>query len=291
MTASLKLPWQPLDPDGDGILARVVHDAGTEHVALFDTAEQARAVCDTMNRAAGVEAERSELAGELQAEHALVLECVHLLECWRDYQASRGVECGSPSAETDAFLRKWHCEPCPPLRTRAKVDAEIAEMVRDYVRDVGARDAFGSMERDRQKLLALVAEPTAPEIDPLHPTGRCTCSGEGRCDWCILACPGCSFRRCDCQCDPEVCSCEESERLKARVRELEGELAIELGISMGHQNQLTEVRKLLRALEHRLARIGEWADEYGSALVPRGADTYGEGIRACKAQVKALVSK
>jgi hypothetical protein len=61
----MKLPWEPIDPHGDGILARIVHDAGMGHVGVFDTAEQARAVCETMNRAAGVEAERSELAAEV----------------------------------------------------------------------------------------------------------------------------------------------------------------------------------------------------------------------------------
>ena len=58
---SLNLPWQPIDAHGDGILARIVHDAEFSHVGVFDTAEQARAVCETMNRAPGVEAERSEL--------------------------------------------------------------------------------------------------------------------------------------------------------------------------------------------------------------------------------------
>jgi hypothetical protein len=61
---SLKLPWEPIDAHGDGILARIVHDAEFGHIGVFDTAEQARSVCDTMNRAAGVEAERRELAAE-----------------------------------------------------------------------------------------------------------------------------------------------------------------------------------------------------------------------------------
>jgi len=24
-----------------------------------------------------------------------------------------------------------------------------------------------------------------PKVDPLHPTGRCTCYGEGTCEWCV----------------------------------------------------------------------------------------------------------
>lgn len=27
--------------------------------------------------------------------------------------------------------------------------------------------------------------------DPLHPLGRCTCGGEGRCEWCTRPCPTC----------------------------------------------------------------------------------------------------
>ena len=29
------------------------------------------------------------------------------------------------------------------------------------------------------------------KLDPLHPTGRCTCHGEGTCEWCVLICPAC----------------------------------------------------------------------------------------------------
>ena len=25
-------------------------------------------------------------------------------------------------------------------------------------------------------------------VDPLHPFGRCTCAGEGRCAWCQIEC-------------------------------------------------------------------------------------------------------
>ncbi len=33
--------------------------------------------------------------------------------------------------------------------------------------------------------------PTKTYADPLHPYGRCTCTGEGRCAYCQLACPVC----------------------------------------------------------------------------------------------------
>ena len=33
-----------------------------------------------------------------------------------------------------------------------------------------------------------------PVPDPLHPTGRCTCAGEGRCEWCRKYEEPCSLR-------------------------------------------------------------------------------------------------
>ena len=39
-----------------------------------------------------------------------------------------------------------------------------------------------------------------------------------------------------------------------------------------------------------LGRLGVWADTYGAALVPHGPDTYGDGVRACKTQVKAILA-
>lgn len=36
--------------------------------------------------------------------------------------------------------------------------------------------------------------PPAPEADPFHPTGRCTCASEGTCERCRGGCPGCGAR-------------------------------------------------------------------------------------------------
>jgi endonuclease III len=33
--------------------------------------------------------------------------------------------------------------------------------------------------------------------DPLHPFGRCTCAGEGKCEWCQRLCPECAGGGCD----------------------------------------------------------------------------------------------
>lgn len=53
--------------------------------------------------------------------------------------------------------------------------------------------------------------------------------------------------------------------------------------------------RLIDTLPHRelvalIARINGWADQYGEALIPRGADTYGDGMREAKRQIKALVT-
>lgn len=39
----------------------------------------------------------------------------------------------------------------------------------------------------------LADKPTsvAAQADPLHPSGRCTCGGEGSCDWCMTHCLHC----------------------------------------------------------------------------------------------------
>jgi hypothetical protein len=35
----------------------------------------------------------------------------------------------------------------------------------------------------------------AQEKDELHPSGRCVCGGEGKCDWCNQECPDCKVKR------------------------------------------------------------------------------------------------
>jgi hypothetical protein len=43
-------------------------------------------------------------------------------------------------------------------------------------------------------------------------------------------------------------------------------------------------------LEAVLSRISAWTHEFGAALKPKGADTYGEGVRDCKAQVARIIA-
>lgn len=39
------------------------------------------------------------------------------------------------------------------------------------------------------------------------------------------------------------------------------------------------------------AKLQEWTHTFGAALHPTGADTFGEGMRAAKAQVSAILAK
>lgn len=52
-----------------------------------------------------------------------------------------------------------------------------------------------------------------------------------------------------------------------------------------------EVRKRVSALARTLSLVSTWRHEHGVALVPSGADTYGEGMRAAKGQISAILSR
>ena len=57
----------------------------------------------------------------------------------------------------------------------------------------------------RNMLEALIEEVRRSRIAAadalLHPTGHCTCAGEGTCDWCTKPCPGCGEKYIECRCD------------------------------------------------------------------------------------------
>lgn len=53
------------------------------------------------------------------------------------------------------------------------------------------------------------------------------------------------------------------------------------------RDALAEVDRLRQVVD----RIGEYADTFGKDLVPRGADSYGEGVRAVKGTVKTIIAK
>jgi hypothetical protein len=54
---------------------------------------------------------------------------------------------------------------------------------------------------------------------------------------------------------------------------------------------LVAQRSELKRLRLIVAKLENWTHEMGANLCPTGADTYGEGVRACKAQVAAILAK
>lgn len=55
----------------------------------------------------------------------------------------------------------------------------------------------------------------------------------------------------------------------------------------------TEVTILSRIakLAAVVAAIDEWSHEHGAALCPTGPDTFGEGMRAAKAQIRRILER
>lgn len=51
-------------------------------------------------------------------------------------------------------------------------------------------DSVPCIERSNHRAW-VPARPWELSDDPLHPTGRCTCGGEGRCEWCQKICQTC----------------------------------------------------------------------------------------------------
>jgi hypothetical protein len=55
-------------------------------------------------------------------------------------------------------------------------------------------------------------------------------------------------------------------------------------------DKLVDAHNQIASMQATLGRIREWADTYGDDLKPTGADTYGEGKRDAKTQVKRMLS-
>lgn len=79
--------------------------------------------------------------------------------------------------------------------------------------------------------------------------------------------------------------------LLAQIDQLKSRVSIEVRTCADWVLAKEAADKRLAAANALLGRIGVWADEYGPALVPHGgsADTFGDGVRRCKLQVKALL--
>jgi hypothetical protein len=86
----------------------------------------------------------------------------------------------------------WEVEP-PPL-----ADDDL-EMILGAL-DSWEQEYIGSEARALlESLIFEVRRRRADEL--LHPTGRCTCGGEGECVWCLKPCPGCGEKYIECQCE------------------------------------------------------------------------------------------
>jgi hypothetical protein len=66
--------------------------------------------------------------------------------------------------------------------------------------------------------------------------------------------------------------------LKERTRQLNEALA-----------QVAELHARIAKLESTIGAVHEWTLRYGKELSPRGADTYGEGKRDAKEEVRSIL--
>lgn len=80
---------------------------------------------------------------------------------------------------------------------------------------------------------------------------------------------------------------ERTDELHAEVHRLRAERAKAIA------DATQDAWEQLASANALLGRLEVWSDTYGQALAPHGgsADTYGDGVRACKAQVKAILAE
>jgi hypothetical protein len=104
------------------------------------------------------------------------------------------------------------------------------------------------------------------------------------------------------------CGCDERRRAPARPRDAGELIGHAAGCPVIERNRMRQERDHYREQHHlvvkelgtrmadlaqlraTVARVNEWADRYGASLCPGGADTFGDGMRAAKEQVKRLLS-
>lgn len=89
---------------------------------------------------------------------------------------------------------------------------------------------------------------------------------------------------------------EQVESLRGELERVAGELT-ELRNSIprlsGSEPHVAAIERLREERYQARRVVGllvDWSNEYGAALIPRSADTYGEGVRACKEQVKRILA-
>jgi len=78
---------------------------------------------------------------------------------------------------------------------------------------------------------------------------------------------------------------ETVAELRARVEELKALFQRMLAVHWGWVALEAQQRKRIEELEARLERVISWTHAYGSEMIPSRGDTYGEGVRDCKARV------
>ncbi len=84
----------------------------------------------------------------------------------------------------------------------------------------------------------------------------------------------------------------ERKALRAEVERLRAELRDGDDADRDMRDLHVDTLKQFAAANALIAKLAHWADVYGSALVPHGgaADTFGDGVRYCKRQVKDILS-
>jgi hypothetical protein len=81
------------------------------------------------------------------------------------------------------------------------------------------------------------------------------------------------------------------EKAEARVAELEAEVGNAYAAAVEPNDELIRRARHVAELETILGRVVEWTRAYGSELVPAGVDSYGEGVRDCKARVGRIIGE
>ncbi len=78
--------------------------------------------------------------------------------------------------------------PVKEMRIESSGDGELRvfQVVEPFHREEYSPEAKSHFEK-----VVAMGSMLAPPIDELHPTGRCTCGGEGQCDWCMSHCIYC----------------------------------------------------------------------------------------------------
>lgn len=90
--------------------------------------------------------------------------------------------------------------------------------------------------------------------------------------------------------DYEPSQDDVAELLLDLDEQLENVAAIALAAGLGADASAEKITVRVGEMARTLSLLGTWRHEYGAALKPSGADTYGEGMRAAKGQVGAILS-